>query len=205
LAIWLPTTKSRESTWFPCLQATCDIPLENSWRGLQLFLGPRQNQRFAQKVMHPQSRKSPNCWNFETPTFGTPETKSHLNVAPMERHRVYYKGEGGGFPQVRAVVNLVCPSCSWLVLTSKVLQLCTNHFVLVLCKSVWVSEVCHFFLVPSQSSSTPLYPSIVLWARERALTPYLPLFSIWNSHWSLSKSWECVTPNHLLRIVVDIS
>jgi hypothetical protein len=25
----------------------------------------------------------------------------------MERHRVYYKGEGGGFPQVWAVVSLV--------------------------------------------------------------------------------------------------
>jgi hypothetical protein len=32
--------------------------------------------------------------------FGSPKTKSHLDVAPVERHRVYYKGEGGGFPQV---------------------------------------------------------------------------------------------------------
>jgi hypothetical protein len=30
--------------------------------------------------------------------LGNPGTKSHLDVAPMERHRVYYKGEGGGFP-----------------------------------------------------------------------------------------------------------
>jgi hypothetical protein len=28
----------------------------------------------------------------------------------MARHRVYYKGEGDGFPQVRAVVSLVSPS-----------------------------------------------------------------------------------------------
>ncbi len=28
----------------------------------------------------------------------------------MERHGVYYKGEGGGFPQVPAVVSLVNPS-----------------------------------------------------------------------------------------------
>jgi len=27
----------------------------------------------------------------------------------VARHRVYYKGEGGGFPQVRAVVSLVSP------------------------------------------------------------------------------------------------
>jgi hypothetical protein len=33
-----------------------------------------------------------------------------------------------------------------------------------------MSEACHFFLVPSWSSSTPLYPSIVLRAREYALT-----------------------------------
>jgi hypothetical protein len=27
----------------------------------------------------------------------------------VERHKVYYKGEGGGFPQVRGVVSLVNP------------------------------------------------------------------------------------------------
>jgi hypothetical protein len=31
--------------------------------------------------------------------FGSPGTKSHLDVAPIERCRVYYKGEGGGFPK----------------------------------------------------------------------------------------------------------
>ncbi len=104
--------------------------------------------------------------------LGSLGTKSHLDVAPMERRKIYYKGEGGGFPQVQAVVSLVCLCFLWLVLTPKVLQLCTNHFVLVLCRSVWVIEACQFFLVPSQSSNTPLYPSIVLWAKERAPTPY---------------------------------
>jgi hypothetical protein len=73
--------------------------------------------------------------------FGSPGTKSHLDVAfvaPMERHIIHYKGEGGGFPQVRTVVSLVCSDYPWLVLAPKVLQLCTNHFVLVLCKYVWV-------------------------------------------------------------------
>jgi hypothetical protein len=79
--------------------------------------------------------------------------------------KVYYKGEGGGPWWV------VCPCCPWLVLTPKMLQLCTNHFVFVLCKPMWVSEACHFFLVPFRSSSTPLYPSKVLRARERAPTP----------------------------------
>ncbi len=102
--------------------------------------------------------------------LGSPGTKSHLDVSPMERHIVYYKGEGGGFPQVWVVMSLVCLSCMWLVLAPKVLQLCTNHFVLVLCRFVWVIEACHFFLVPSRNSNMPLYPSIVLRARERAST-----------------------------------
>jgi hypothetical protein len=30
--------------------------------------------------------------------LGSPGTKNHLDVAPMESYRVYYMGEGGGFP-----------------------------------------------------------------------------------------------------------
>jgi len=52
---------------------------------------------------------------------GVPGEKSHLDVGPVERSRVYYKGEGGGFPQVWAVVSLMCLCCSWLVLAPKVL------------------------------------------------------------------------------------
>jgi hypothetical protein len=54
----------------------------------------------------------------------------------VESCRVYYKGEDGGFPQVRAVVSLVCSCCPWLVLAPRVLQLCTNHLVWVVCKPV---------------------------------------------------------------------
>ncbi len=42
--------------------------------------------------------------------LGSLGTKSHLDVGLMERHRVYYKREGGGFPQVRVVVSLVSSS-----------------------------------------------------------------------------------------------
>jgi hypothetical protein len=104
--------------------------------------------------------------------LGNLGTKNHLDVAPVESYKIYYKGEGGGFPQVRAVVILVCPSCPWLVLAPKVLQLCTNHFVLVLCRSMWVIKACQFFLVPSWSSNMPFYPSIVLWVKERASILY---------------------------------
>jgi len=68
--------------------------------------------------------------------FGSLGTKNHLDVGPVERCKVYYKGEGGGFPQVGAMVSLVCPCCPWLILAPKVLQLCINHLALILCKSV---------------------------------------------------------------------
>jgi hypothetical protein len=42
--------------------------------------------------------------------FGSPRTKCHLGVGPMAKHKVYYKGEGGGFPQVQAMVNLMSSS-----------------------------------------------------------------------------------------------
>jgi hypothetical protein len=66
----------------------------------------------------------------------SPGTKNHLDVASVERCKVYYKGEGGGFPQVWVMVSLVSSSCPCLVLAPKVFQLCINHFVLILCKSV---------------------------------------------------------------------
>jgi len=117
--------------------------------------------------------------------LGSPGKKSHLDVASVESYRVYYKGEGGGFPQVRAMVSLVCPCCPWLVLAPRVLQLCSNHFVWVVCRLVWVSEACQLFLVPSQSSNTPLYPSkcCELGSVPRLLP--LPLCSIWTHIWVL--------------------
>jgi hypothetical protein len=42
--------------------------------------------------------------------LGSPGKKSHLDVAC----RVYYMGEGGGFPWIRAMVSLVCKSARGL-------------------------------------------------------------------------------------------
>jgi len=57
-----------------------------------------------------QSYKSPNFENFETPK---------LSAGPMAKHKEYYMGEGAGFPQVRAMVNLVN-------LCLPMVRLCTN-------------------------------------------------------------------------------
>jgi hypothetical protein len=160
LVVWLPITKSQESTWFPCVQGACNIPLKSSQQRLKLCFRPHRHWRSSHEVMGPQSRGSPSCGNFRTPTWEFRD-KMPLDVAPVKRHIEYYKGEGDGFPQVRAVVSLVSPNCSWLVLAPKVFQLYTNHLVLILSRFVWVSEACQFFLVPSRNFNMPLYPSKV--------------------------------------------
>jgi hypothetical protein len=117
----------------------------------------------------------------------------------MEWCRVYYKGEGGGFPQVRAVVSLVCPGCPWFILAPKVLQLCTNHLVLVLCRSVWVNKACHIFLVPSRSSSTPFYSVASQGTRFNSLSFHCFLFGIhiWISQ-GVGGASRCVKKNRIV-------
>jgi hypothetical protein len=118
LAIWLPTTKSRKSPQFPYVQVVCHITLESfQWR-IQLCFKLHFNWKFACKVMGSQSYRSPN--------FGT---KWPLCGSPMARHRIYYKGEGGGFPQVQALVSLVNLCLPVIHPCTKVLQLCTNQLV----------------------------------------------------------------------------
>jgi len=128
LAIWLLTIKSQKFPLFTYVQVAWHIPLKSSWQGLQLWFKPHFNQRSAHKIMGPKVAKVPILGISGLP-LGSPRTKWHLGVGPMARHRVYYKGEGGGFPQVRAVVSLIS---SWLLvvhLCTKMLQLCTNQLV----------------------------------------------------------------------------
>jgi hypothetical protein len=62
--------------------------------------------------LHPYDTVCHDTTRHDKLPLGSPGTKWHLGVGPVAKHRVYYKGEGGGFPQVRAVVNLVSP---WLL------------------------------------------------------------------------------------------
>ncbi len=50
--------------------------------------------------MGPQSCGSPKLENFETPTWESWD-KSHLDVAPMERCKIYYKGKVVASPKSR--------------------------------------------------------------------------------------------------------
>jgi hypothetical protein len=113
LAVWLPTTKSRESTSSRPPNWKCNMALERSWRGLQLWFKPRCDQTWKSGVMSSQSSETP-TGTISGLQLRSPGKKSHLDVASVERCREYYMGEGGGFPRVRAVVSLVCQSARGL-------------------------------------------------------------------------------------------
>jgi hypothetical protein len=92
VAVWLPTTKSQESTRFPGVQAACNTSLESSWQGLQLCFRPHCNHRFACEVMWLQSCGNPSCENFGTPKWES-QDKRPLGCGPRgETQRILYGG-----------------------------------------------------------------------------------------------------------------
>jgi len=118
-----------------------------------------------------QSCGSPNFGNSRTPTWG-PWTKWHLGASCVARHRKYYKGEGGGFPQVRAMVFLWVCVCASFVHAPKVLQLCTNQLVIGLCRSMWIIDLLVTCFSPHPGALACPSTLEVLWARECIPTPY---------------------------------
>jgi hypothetical protein len=113
LTIWLSTSKSRESTSFRHQIWVCNMALERSRLGLQLWFRSRCDRTLQSGVMAVQSSGS-SARTISRLHFGSPGNLCHLDVASMASCREYYMGEGGGFPRVQAVVSLLCPSARGL-------------------------------------------------------------------------------------------
>ncbi len=109
LTVWLSTTKSRESTFSRRCLGECDTALKNCQRELQHWFKTRPDPSLGRGAMALQSSGSP-AGTLLGLHFGSANKMCHSDVASTTSHREYYKGEGGGFPRVRAVVSLVCPS-----------------------------------------------------------------------------------------------
>jgi hypothetical protein len=120
--------KSQKSTRFPCVRMTCNIPLKSSQRRLKLFSRPHHIEGLHTKLWGPKVTRVLTLAISKLP-FGSLKTKCHLDVGLVERHGIYYKGEGGGFPKSRPWWVLWVRGCPWFVLTPKVLKLCTNQLV----------------------------------------------------------------------------
>jgi hypothetical protein len=92
LAIWLLTTKSRESTRLPCVQVACNMPLESSWWGLKLSFRLHPNRRSAKEVIVPQSRGSFNFDDFGTSTWESQDKKPFRWGRQREVQNILYGG-----------------------------------------------------------------------------------------------------------------
>jgi hypothetical protein len=92
LAIWLLTTKSRESTRSRCVQVECDTLLESSRGELQLWLRSHFNPRSGRKVMNAQSPRSPNRDSFRIPLWESREKEPFGCKCDGETQRILYGG-----------------------------------------------------------------------------------------------------------------
>jgi hypothetical protein len=92
LAVWLPTTKSQESTRLRRLQKESDMDLESSQRELQDCFRPHPNPRFEQEVMDAQSPGSSNRDSFGTPLWESREKVPFGCSLSRELQRIQYGG-----------------------------------------------------------------------------------------------------------------
>jgi hypothetical protein len=114
LTFWLPTTKSQESTRLPHVQVACDILLKSSRQGLQLCF-TSQSKVCTQSYRAPKSRES----QFWDSHLGVPRQNAICMWALWRGTKYTIRGEGGGFPQVRAMVSLVSPNLSMVCSRTK--------------------------------------------------------------------------------------
>jgi hypothetical protein len=134
LPIWLPTTKNWESPWVPCMTVACHIPLKRFWRGLQIFFRIHLDRRSKKKLWVSKVVGIP-ILGILGLQLGSPMTKWHLGAGPVAKHKLYYKGEGGASPNSKLWWVLWVRVYPWFVHALKMLQLCTNQFV------VWFVQV----------------------------------------------------------------
>jgi len=104
------------------VQVACDIPLKALNKGYNFTLNLISIENLNKKLWGPKVARVPTLGISRLP-FGSPGIKCHLDVGLVERHKVYYKGEGGGCPQVQAVVSLMNPSLPVIHPSTKSVQI----------------------------------------------------------------------------------
>jgi hypothetical protein len=116
LTIWLPTTKSWESTRPQCVQVECNMSLKSSQGELQVCFRPHPNQRSEQEVMNAQSPESPNWDSFGTPLWESREKEPFGCRCGGVMQRILYGGRWwlplspGRGESSESVLPVACPS-----------------------------------------------------------------------------------------------
>ncbi len=120
LAVWLPTTKSQESTSSRPPNWECDTSLERSRRGLQAWFRPRRDQTSQSGVMSSQSPGTPFgtiSGQFRDSNPGVPRGLGKSDIRAWVPRSVTEYTIGSkmvAYSQVRAMVCLVVQSARGL-------------------------------------------------------------------------------------------
>ncbi len=118
-------------------------------------------------------------------------------------HKAHYKGEGGGFPQVWIVINLVSPCLPMIRPCNKMLQLRSNQLVWFVQVSVnnWCLSI---FLVPiPKLEHAPLPPKC---CKPRSVPQlFTILLFLPQTHiWVYQGAWERVTNGCSMVLLIGI-
>jgi hypothetical protein len=162
MLIWFPTTKSRGITLiYLCAGDMPHIIGKISMRDTSLLLTAPQSKVCTRNYGLPKLKES-QFQEFWDSQLGSPRTKWNLNASPVARDKEYYKWDGGDFPQLWAVVNLVSSCLPMVCPCTKSAPLRINQLVVwfvQVCVNNW--PTCHSFYFPSQNSNTTFYPQSV--------------------------------------------
>jgi hypothetical protein len=129
LAVWLLTTKSRESTRSRCELGECDIALKSSQQELQYWFRPCPNRRLWWEVMAVQSPESPNRDSFGTPLWESREKEPFGCSLRGVMQNILYEGRWWLPPESGPWWVKWCQGCPWLVPTPKGCRMSSNHFM----------------------------------------------------------------------------
>jgi hypothetical protein len=131
--------------------------------------------------------------------FGSPEQNVIWMWASWRGTKYTIRGKVMASPKSGPWWILWIRVCPWLVLTPKELQPCINYLVFGFVR-VHVSSWClSFFLVPSRSSSTPLYPQSVV---NQGACPNSMLFHCFQFRLTFESIKELGSASQYLTIMI---
>jgi hypothetical protein len=146
--------------------------------------------------MGPQSRGSPNFWNFRTSNLRVSGQNDILSASPMAKHKEYYKGGRWWLA--------LSPSCgesceSMFVCGLYVHQKCCNYALtnLFFICAVWIIDPLVIHLRPHLKILARLSTPQVMRAMERTPTPYP--FVVFTFGLTIESIWEfggALVPNN---------
>jgi hypothetical protein len=117
-------------------------------------------------------------YNFALTSLGNPRAKWHLGASPVARHKVYYKGEGGGFtPSLGHGESCEFVFARGLFVHQKWSNYTLTNLLFGLCRSMWIIKLLVNLPIPHPEILAHPFTFEVLRTKEHTQFLLLPLSS----------------------------